>query len=67
VTLPDDPTGIAEAHDVLAAEEFALPAPRPHHDSAAARGGSVHGRAGAYMAVAGALLFLRRRRSRRRG
>ena len=27
VTLPDDPTGIAEPHDVLAAEEFALPAP----------------------------------------
>ena len=26
VTLPDDPTGIAEPHDVLAAEEFALPA-----------------------------------------
>lgn len=29
VTLPTDPTGIAEPHDVLAAEEFALPAP-PH-------------------------------------
>ena len=29
VTLPDDPTGIAEPHDVLAAEEFAMPAPRP--------------------------------------
>jgi hypothetical protein len=28
VTLPDDPTGIAEPHDVLAAEEFAMPAPR---------------------------------------
>jgi hypothetical protein len=28
ITLPDDPTGIAEPHDVLAAEEFALPAPR---------------------------------------
>ena len=26
VTLPSDPTGIAEPHDVLAAEEFALPA-----------------------------------------
>lgn len=23
--LPDDPTGIAEPHDVLAAEEFAMP------------------------------------------
>ncbi len=28
ITLPDDPTGIAEPHDVLAAEEFAMPAPR---------------------------------------
>ena len=28
VTLPGDPTGIAEPHDVLAAEEFAMPAPR---------------------------------------
>ena len=27
ITLPDDPTGIAEPHDVLAAEEFAMPAP----------------------------------------
>ena len=31
VTLPADPTGIAEPHDVLAAEEFAMPAPRPGH------------------------------------
>jgi hypothetical protein len=30
VTLPSDPTGIAEPHDVLAAEEFALPTPRSH-------------------------------------
>jgi hypothetical protein len=28
VTLPDDPTGIAQPHDVLAAEEFPMPAPR---------------------------------------
>ncbi len=28
VTLPSDPTGIEEPHDVLAAEEFAMPAPR---------------------------------------
>jgi hypothetical protein len=26
VVLPDDPTGIAEPHDILAAEEFAMPA-----------------------------------------
>jgi hypothetical protein len=30
VTLPSDPTGIAEPHDVLAAEEFAMPAGRRH-------------------------------------
>jgi hypothetical protein len=30
VTLPADPTGIAEPHDVLAAEEFAMPVGRRH-------------------------------------
>jgi hypothetical protein len=25
LSLPDDPTGIAEAHDILAAEEWAMP------------------------------------------
>jgi hypothetical protein len=35
VTLPSDPTGIAEPHDVLAAEEFALPAGRRHETSEA--------------------------------
>ncbi len=29
ITLPEDPSGIAEPHDILAAEEFAMPAPRP--------------------------------------
>jgi hypothetical protein len=40
VTLPGDPTGIAEPHDVLAAEEFAMPAPPSGGDgsSAAPRG-----------------------------
>src|SRR5436853_7875340 len=28
ITLPDDPSGIAEPHDILAAEEFAMPAAR---------------------------------------
>jgi hypothetical protein len=32
VTLPTDPTGIAEPHDVLAAEEFAVPAGRGDTD-----------------------------------
>ena len=27
ISLPEDPSGIAEPHDVLAAEEFAMPAP----------------------------------------
>jgi hypothetical protein len=27
IVLPSDPTGIAEPHDVLAAEEFPMPAP----------------------------------------
>ncbi len=36
VTLPTDPTGIAEPHDVLAAEEFAMPAPRHGFGSVAA-------------------------------
>lgn len=63
VTLPDDPTGIAEPHDVLAAEEFALPAP-PHgvHADSASRGGGA--RAG-LAAAAGLLVALawRKRRS----
>jgi hypothetical protein len=33
VTLPADPTGIAEPHDVLAAEEFAIPSYRSAGDS----------------------------------
>ena len=68
ITLPDDPTGIAEAHDVLAAEEFAMPAPRGSSES----GGGALARAGEAaspkrIAVAAAvallvLLVLRRRR-----
>jgi len=38
ITLPDDPSGIAEPHDVLAAEEFAMPAPR---GSSASGGGPL--------------------------
>lgn len=38
VSLPEDPTGIAEPHDVLAAEEFAMPA--PHYGSAPPRSAS---------------------------
>ena len=38
ITLPEDPSGIAEPHDVLAAEEFAMPAPRPAPAPAGAAG-----------------------------
>ena len=69
ITLPDDPSGIAEAHDVLAAEEFAMPAPRDSSDS----GGGALARAGEAasprrIAIAAAvtllalIVFMRRRR-----
>jgi hypothetical protein len=35
--LPEDPSGIAEPHDVLAAEEFAMPAVAPRVSGALAR------------------------------
>ena len=60
VSLPDDPTGIAEPHDVLAAEEFAMPAPPP---GGSARRASSPGRVAAWgSGAAGLLVFLRRRR-----
>jgi hypothetical protein len=71
ITLPDDPSGIAEAHDVLAAEEFAMPAGRGSAQAAgggplalASRAASPK-RLGIAAAVALAvLLVLRRRRGR---
>jgi hypothetical protein len=70
ITLPDDPTGIAEAHDVLAAEEFAMPAPRGAPESggggALARAGRAASpkRIGIAAAVALLALFVLRRRRR---
>jgi hypothetical protein len=65
VTLPEDPTGIAEPHDVLAAEEFAMPAPPGGADgSSAARHTRPSGRTLALAGTgAGALVpaFLVRR------
>ncbi len=64
VALPGDPTGIVEPHDVLAAEEFALPAPR-FSDFTSVPAAASRGRRGiavAAGAVAAAVL-LRRRRS----
>ena len=64
VTLPGDPTGIAEPHDVLAAEEFALPAPRP---GAAAAGEAASGWASrAFVVLGAAAVLVARRRGRRR-
>ena len=70
ITLPDDPSGIAEPHDVLAAEEFAMPAPRGSSES----GGGALARAGravspsriaitAGLALLGLLALRRRRRA----
>jgi hypothetical protein len=68
ITLPDDPTGIAEPHDVLAAEEFAMPATRPPSTPASAAGrivakAGMPGRIAAVAAVALGVLraFWRRR------
>jgi len=36
--LPDDPTGISEAHDILVAEEFAFPS-GPDREPGLRRGG----------------------------
>jgi len=65
VTLPEDPSGIAEPHDVLAAEEFAMPAGRATASGGAALAG-VPRRAGRIAAVAAALIALAglRRRGR---
>ncbi len=69
IKLPDDPSGIAEPHDVLAAEEFAMPATRkpPEPSSPAAR---IAAKAGWPLRIAflvglalGVLRALRRRRS----
>ena len=70
ITLPDDPSGIAEAHDVLAAEEFAMPAPRDSSDSgggALARAGEATSPRRIALAAAVALLALIVFRRRRRG
>src|ERR1700744_1402164 len=68
IALPDDPTGIAEAHDVLAAEEFARPAPRQPPGSggpaASAARAATPARIGALAAVA---LLVRRAVRRRAG
>ena len=72
ITLPDDPSGIAEPHDVLAAEEFAMPAPR-EPSSVAGPAARIAGKApfsvrvGAALAAALIVLRILRRRRRRGG
>jgi hypothetical protein len=61
--LPSDPTGIDEPHDVLAAEDFAMPS-GPDRLAAKLRHGSARGPLLAFMAavLAGFLVAARRRR-----
>jgi hypothetical protein len=69
ISLPDDPSGIAEPHDVLAAEEFAMPAPSGA-GSLAGPAGRIAAKAPAPVRVAAAVavalillrIFGRRRR-----
>jgi hypothetical protein len=63
VTLPSDPTGIAEPHDVLAAEEFAMPAPR-WRETAAPLAPRRRRTALATAALAGLATFLLHKRRR---
>jgi hypothetical protein len=61
--LPDDPTGIEEAHDVLAAEDFAMPS-GPDRLVHKLRHGDNRGPIVAFAAavLAGLLVAARRRR-----
>lgn len=63
VVLPDDPAGILEPHDILAAEEFAMPAPDGRGQAAPGSEGIHRGRPRWTWAVAVGLmvLWLRRR------
>ena len=66
VVLPDDPTGISEPHDILAAEEFAMPAGRPvSQGSSFARSARRKGPFLAAIALA-VVMAVRRLRSRAR-
>jgi hypothetical protein len=63
--LPSDPTGIQEPHDILAAEEFAMPAVKAHSEESLARRARARRRLTVGVA-AGALIGLitfKRRRS----
>ena len=66
ITLPDDPTGIAEPHDILAAEEFAMPAPRQPSGSGGAAGIAAKAAKPAGVGALAAVVLLARRALRRR-
>jgi hypothetical protein len=61
--IPDDPTGIEEAHDVLAAEDFAMPSGPDQHPHEVRRRGT-RGPLLALGAAAVAALALAARRRR---
>jgi transposase len=65
LVLPRDPAGVPEPHDVLAAEEFAMPAPDAGSGAQAARKATAPGRPRlAGLAGAGLLAYWVRRRRR---
>ena len=61
--LPDDPTGIQEAHDILAAEDFAMPS-GPDRLVHRLRHGDNRGPVLAFLAAALACLLVAARRRR---
>src|SRR5437868_6945286 len=63
LTFPDDPTGIQEPHDVLAAEDFAMPS-GPDRIAEKLRSGGARSPLAIFAAAAGfaALVAARRRR-----
>jgi hypothetical protein len=63
--LPEDPSGVSEPHDILAADEFAIPAAGTPGVSRRRLGASQEtGRRFAVAALAGGLWALARRRRR---
>ena len=62
-SIPGDPAGIREPHDVLAAEEFAMPAgAEPHRDCAGGGGPGVRAFLPLALAALVLVIVLRRRR-----
>jgi hypothetical protein len=64
VVLPEDPSGIQEPHDILAAEDFPMPA-APRRPSGTVSPGAARARRTALGAAAGLLALLKLRHGRR--